>query len=233
MGTLLISGSRTGLGRGIAEHFARSGWQVFGCSRSEPDWNADGYRHAIVDVGHARDVHTWLRRVDRECGGLDAVIANAALIPTPRLAALGIDEAFADVLRTNVLGAAAVMSSAAAVMLRRKRGRILALSSFATVALQPGTAQYAASKAAVEIFAKVLAGELGSSGVTCNVIAPSVYESPGLEAIGPAGHDAALSGLAIPRPLRLAEVVASIEYLLSDGAAAVTGQVLRFGTIRS
>lgn len=233
MATMLISGSRSGLGRGIAEHFASRGWRVFGCSRTEPDWKAERYSHSIVDVGRTRDVHAWVRNVDRECGGLDVVIANAAHVPTPRPAALGIDETFVDVLRTNVVGAAAVMSSGAAVMLRRKRGRILAMSSFAAIALQPGTSQYAASKAAVETFARILAGELGSTGVTCNVIAPSVFESKGLDVIGPSGRDAALSGLAVPRPLQLDEVIAAVDYLLSDAAAAITGQVLRFGTNRS
>lgn len=229
---MLISGSRSGLGKGIAEEFATRGWNVHGCSRNAAAWNSERYHHSIVDVSNPREVQAWIKRVDRESAGIDVAIANAATVPVPRPASLGIDESFTALLATNVVGAAAVMSGAAAAMIRRKRGRILAMSSFAAIGGQPGTAQYAASKAAVETFAKVLATELAASGVTCNVLAPSVYESAGLDAIGESGREAALSSLAIARPLRLSEIVAAIDYFVADGAGAITGQVLRFGTTR-
>jgi 3-oxoacyl-[acyl-carrier protein] reductase len=229
---MLISGSRSGLGRAIAEDFANKGWNVHGCSRTEATWHSDRYHHSIVDVSRPRDVLAWVRRADKESSGIDVAIANAATVPAPRPAALGVDDGFTALLATNVVGSAAVLAGAASMMIRRKAGRLLAMSSFAAVAGQPGTSQYASSKAAIETYAKVLAAELSSTGVTCNVLAPSVYESEGLQNIGDVGRVAALASLAIARPLHLSEIIAAINYLISPEAAAITGQVLRFGTTR-
>lgn len=202
-----------------------------GCSRGPASLEHGSYVHEQVDVGDAAQVRRWIRSVRSAHTRIDALVCNAALIPTPALVGMMAEADLAGVLRTNVQGTYLVCQEVSRVMRTQRSGRIVTLSSMAAAVHQEGTAAYAASKAAVVEFTKVLARELGGSGITCNVVAPSIVETEGLEALDAAAISKAMDALTIKRALDVAEVGAVVEFLLRPESACVTGQVLHLGMV--
>ena len=82
---LAISGTSLGLGRGIAAHFAKRGWQVFGCSRSDADLGVANYTHSIVDATDEAQVQRWIRGIKQQRGRIDAVVCNIGLVKSALL----------------------------------------------------------------------------------------------------------------------------------------------------
>jgi NAD(P)-dependent dehydrogenase (short-subunit alcohol dehydrogenase family) len=228
---LALSGSRAGLGRGLAELFLAHGWIVEGCSRGAGAITHERYAHERVDVARDHDVHVWIRGVARRRGRLDAVVANAGFVPVPVPVAGSDGGPLSQAFAVNTAGAAALLGAAARVMLRQRHGSMVAISSMATAVLQPGSAAYSASKAALEAWVKVLARELAPSGVRCNVVAPSLVDTEGLVQLGDRGRELATAALTVRRPLTVAEVGGVVEFLLSPVAGTLTGHVFYLGLV--
>jgi 3-oxoacyl-[acyl-carrier protein] reductase len=135
------------------------------------------------------------------------------------------------VLRVNVAGTYNACREAAKLMLPQRYGRIVTVSSIAANLHSAGASAYAASKSAVVELSRVLAHELGDSGVTCNVVAPSVVQTAMLEGIGAEAVESTLAGLTLKRPLTMAEVCAVVDFLVSPASSGVTGQVIQMGLV--
>ena len=127
---VLITGTRRGIGRYLAEHFAGKGARVVGCSREPIDWQLEGYTHVLADVTQEDDVKALMSTVQREFGRLDVAINNAGIASTN--AALLTPTATIDrVMATNFRGTVVVCRESAKLMMRRKVGRIVNLSTIA------------------------------------------------------------------------------------------------------
>ncbi len=228
---LAITGASRGIGLAMAEHFARKGIRVAGCSRGPSQIAADNYLHTQVDITDDKEVRGWIRGIKKAYGRLDVVVCNAALVPPAALLLNTATETLDAVFRANVNGTYLVCREAAKMMLLQRFGRIITVSSMAVGLHSEGSSLYAASKSAVVEMTKILAKELAPSGITCNVIAPSVYESSAVANLGEAVVAHALGQLTLKRALTIAEICNVIEFYAAPESGCITGQVTHLGLV--
>jgi 3-oxoacyl-[acyl-carrier protein] reductase len=136
------------------------------------------------------------------------------------------DEDFEDVLAANLTGAFRVVRAAAKGMLRQRRGRIILISSVVGLSGSAGQVNYAASKAAMVGMARSVARELGSRGITCNVVAPGFVATDMTAALDDAQRAAIVAQVPLARYAEPDEVAGVVRFLASDEAAYITGAVV-------
>jgi len=226
---VVITGSRTGIGRYLAEHYLRQGVRVVGCSRGESDLESDAYCHLSVDVSKEAEVGNMFAEVRRLHGRLDVLINNAGMLATaPALLTTG--QTTEAILATNCLGVLLCCREAAALMKKGGFGRIVNLSTVAVPLAPRGSSVYAASKAAIEQFTRVFAKEVGPFGITVNAIGLPPVEATGMaEALPESAVADTLSRIAIGRMVTLEEVAHAVDFFAAERSGAVTGQTLYLG----
>ena len=203
---MAVTGTSKGIGQGIAEHFAVHGYRVAGCSRGPAAFESENYLHFSADIGDEKQARSWIRSVKRAYGRLDVLVCNAGLAPAALLMLETSAELLDSVFRTNVIGTYNVCREAAKVMLLQRSGRIITVSSMAVGLHEEGTSAYSASKSAVVEMTKIMAKELVPFGITCNVIAPSIYMTGAVNALGETVIARALDKLTIKRTLTIEEI---------------------------
>ncbi len=230
MKVTLISGTRKGIGRHLAEYYAGLGHQVIGCSRQAPDWTLPNYRHFLLDVADEAAVRDLFATVRREFGQLDHLINNAgvAAMNHSLLTPLGTARQLLD---TNVLGTFLFAREAARLMQRRRWGRIVNFSSVAVPFKLEGEAMYVAAKAAVEGLTHVLAREFGPLGVTVNAIGPGPIRTDLIRNVPPEKITALLQRQAIPRAGEFKDVVNVLDFYLRPESDFITGQIMYLGGV--
>lgn len=227
---VLITGTRKGLGRYLAEHFVRKGALVEGCSRTAPDWELENYTHHCLDVADEAQVKAMLSSIQRRHGRLDILINNAG-VAAMNHALLTPAATLDQIMATNFRGAFLVCREGAKLMQRRRYGRIVNVSTVAVPLLLEGEAIYAASKSALVTFTQILARELADFGITCNVVAPAPMETDLTRNVPPEKIDAILSRLAIKRLGRFEDVANVVDFFVKPESDSVTGQVIYLGGI--
>ena len=225
---VLITGTRTGIGRYLAEHFVRRGARVEGCSRTAPDWSLESYTHHTVDVADEAQVKEMLAAIQKRHGRLDILINNAGIasmnhfLLTP---AATVDR----IMATNFRGPFLLCREAARLMQRRRYGRIVNLSTVAVALRLEGEAIYAASKSAVVTLTQILARELADFGITCNVVAPTPIETDLIRNVPKEKIDRIVQQLAIKRLGRFEDVANVIDFFVRPESDYITGQVIYLG----
>jgi short-subunit dehydrogenase len=184
--TALITGASSGIGRGLSAWLARRGVKVFGAARRLEELEAlakelQGQGELVpvrMDVADARATLESIRSIDDACGGLELVVANAAIAPeTPGdvLVWSAVDQ----IIDVNVRGAAATLSAVADRMVARGSGHLVGISSLAAGRGAPRNAAYSASKAFLSNFLEGLRVELVPRGVKVTAIHPGFVRTPG------------------------------------------------------
>jgi 3-oxoacyl-[acyl-carrier protein] reductase len=225
---VLVTGSRTGIGRMLVDHFARRGALVEGCSRQPVDWQVEGYTHHATDVASEEQVRAMITSIQRRHGRLDVLINNAGVAAMNH--ALLTPAAVVDrILATNVRGTFVVSREAAKLMQRRRFGRIVNLTTVAVPLRLSGEAVYAASKSAVETLTRVLAYELAELGITCNAIGPSPIETDLIRGVPREKIQQIVDRLAVKRLGRFADVANVVDFFVQPESDYVTGQVVYLG----
>jgi 3-oxoacyl-[acyl-carrier protein] reductase len=225
----LVTGSRTGIGRHLAEHLLANGYRVVGCSRSECEWHADGYGHVIADVTAEADVRALMRRV-ASAGRLEVLVNNAGAASLNH-ALLTPASMLMKLLRTNTLGTFLVSREGAKLMGAAGFGRIINLSSIAVPLRLPGHAAYVAAKAGVERMSQVLAREFAPFGITVNVIGVTPIATDMIRGIPQQTMDALIASMPIRRLGTLQDVGNVVDFLIRPASAAVTGQIVNLGGV--
>lgn len=226
----LVTGTRKGLGRSIAEHYLERGHFVVGCSREESDLRSDRYRHFLADVADERAVKPIFSYLRKEHGGLDHLINNAGIASmnhtmlTPMTA---VDSIFA----TNVKGTFLFCREAARLMQKKQYGRIVNMTTVATPLMLEGEAVYAASKAAVLNLTQVLARELAPFGITVNAVGPTPVKTDLIRSVPKEKMDALLRRQAIPRFGEPEDVINVIDFFLRPESGFVTAQNIYLGGV--
>jgi len=227
---VLITGARRGIGRYLAEHYARAGMCVVGCSREPIDWQLEGYTHVVADVAQEDDVKRLVAVAQREFGRLDVAINNAG-VASMNAALLTPADTIDRVMGTNFRGAALVSREAAKLMMRRKHGRIVNLSTVAVPLRVEGEALYAASKSAVVTYSQILARELAPYGITVNVVGPTPIDTDLIRSVPADKIQRILEQQAIKRLGRFEDVANVIDFFIRPESEFVTGQVIYLGGV--
>lgn len=226
----LITGTRKGIGRELADYYLAQGNRVAGCSRGDSSIEHTNYRHWSLDVADEPAVVKMVKSVAREWGGIDVLINNAGIASMNHFALTPLSTA-KSIFDTNFMGSFLFCREAVKVMTRKGRGRIVNFTTVATPLRLEGEAMYAASKAAVENMTQVLAREVGSSGITVNAIGPTPVPTDLIRSVPKAKMDALLQRQAIRRFGTFEDVVNVVDFFVSDQSDFVTGQVIYLGGV--
>lgn len=221
--SVLVTGGNRGIGLAIARAFTEAGDTVTITHRSgEPPDGLFGVRCDVTDAG---SVDAAFDEVEAAHGPVEVLVANAGITRDTLLLRMSEDD-FADVIDTNLTGAFRVAKRAARGMLRARKGRVVFVSSVVGLLGSPGQVNYAASKAGLVGMARSMARELGSRGITANVVAPGFVESDMTAQLSEDRRKEILSGIPLARYASAEEVARVVRWVASDEAAYVTGAVI-------
>ena len=215
-GLALVTGASSGIGRAIAERLLDGGWAVTGLDIQPAALASAGYQHHCIDLTDAAALDRLLVRLSTPRA---LVHAAGVLRPGPLGSLVSAD---ADLMwQLHVRAAIRLADHVLPRMAEVGHGRVVLVGSRVAQGL-PGRSLYAASKAALVALARSWAGEVVGRGVTVNLVSPAATDTPML-------NDPARAGTApklppIGRLIRPGEVAELVAYLLSDAAAAITGQ---------
>jgi 3-oxoacyl-[acyl-carrier protein] reductase len=225
-----ITGSRKGIGKHLAQYYSGKGFCVVGCSRQPADWQQEGYEHVCVDVSDEAQVIDLAAHIRKTYGRLDVALNNAG-IASMNHALLTPGSTVQRVFQTNFMGTFNVCRESAKLMLKRKWGRIVNFSTVAVPLHLEGEAVYAASKGAVEELTRVLARELGSSGITVNAVGPTPIDTDLTRNVPKEKMEQLVSRLAIKRAGAFEDVAHVIDFFIQAESDAITGQVIYLGGV--
>ena len=227
---VLVTGGSRGIGLACAEWFLANGDRVAVTSRTgatdhDPDAGPDRFLSLTCDVCDPEQVDAAFAAVEAAWGPVEVLVANAG-ITRDTLALRMSEDAWSEVIDTNLTAVFRVTKRALTKMLRLHRGRVIMMSSVGAFIGSAGQANYAASKAGLVGMARSLAREVASRSITVNVVAPGLVQTHMLAGLG----EARLAEFAAQVPLgRVAapeEVAGVVGFLASDAAGYVTGAVL-------
>ena len=226
----LITGTRKGIGRYLAEYYVAKGHIVVGCSRGEADWTLDGYHHHCADVADPEGARRIVSSIRREFGRLDNLINNAGIASMNHCMLTPADTVFR-IMNTNFAGTFLFCREAARLMRASDHGRIVNFTTVATELKLEGEAIYAASKAAILSLTEVLARELAPLGITINAVGPTPVETDLIRSVPKDKMDRLLARQAIPRFGTFDDIVNVIDFFLRPESDFVTGQNLYLGGV--
>jgi 3-oxoacyl-[acyl-carrier protein] reductase len=226
----LITGTRTGIGKHLAQHYAGLGHVVIGCSRNAPDWSSPGYHHLEADVADEQQVRRALAEVGARFKRLDHLINNAG-IASLNHSLLTPGATVQKILATNALGTFLVSREAAKLMQRNRYGRIVNFTTVAVPLKLEGEAAYVASKAAVQALTEVMARELASFGITVNAVGPGPIDTDLTRGVPQDKIESLLRRQAIQRRGTFDDVTNVVDFFLRRESGFVTGQVLFLGGV--
>ena len=218
----LVTGGNRGIGLATATALAAEGCSVAVTSRSD---DVEGFTTVRCDQTDPAQVDAAVAEVESRLGPVEILVANAG-ITRDGLALTMSDEAFEDVVATNLLGTFRVVRRCAKPMLRARWGRIVLIGSVVALSGSGGQANYGASKAGLIGMARALARELGSRSITTNVVAPGFIDTDMTAAL-PEDRKAAIVGqIPLGRLAAPEEVASVIAFLASDAAGYINGAVI-------
>lgn len=221
--TVLITGGNRGIGYAIAEEFVAQGHRVAVTARSGS--GPEGTLTVIADVTDGASLDAAYTEVEQKLGPVEVVVANAGVTRDMLLLRMT-DDDFTEVIDTNLSGAFRLVKRASKGMLKGRFGRIILVSSVVGLLGSAGQVNYAASKSGLVGLARSVTRELGSRGITANVVAPGFIETEMTAEIPAEQQEAYLKQIPAGRYASPLEVARVITWLASDDAAYISGAVI-------
>ena len=223
----LVTGGNRGIGYAIATHLQRQGFQVALTYRSgDPSALRDsGFFPVPCDVTDSESVEQAFTMVESHWGPVAVLVSNSGITRDGLLVRID-DTDVADVINTNLVGAIRVARRATKSMIKARYGRIIFISSVVGLTGSAGQTNYAASKAGLVGLARSLAREVGSRGITVNVVAPGFVTTDMTDELDERRKAEILGNIPLNRFARPEEVALAVGFLAGSESAYITGAVL-------
>ena len=219
----LITGGNRGIGLAIARSLAQDGFHVVIGSRSGQV--VDGFDSVAMDVSSAQSVDDAFSHVENTWGIPEVLVCNAGITKDALVMRMS-DEDFEDVVNTNLTGAFRVAKRATKGLLKLKKGRLIFISSVVAMLGSPGQVNYDASKSGLIGMARSFARELGSRGITANVIAPGFVETDMTASLDDKRRQEIASSIPLGRFSDAQEIANVVSFIASTKAGYITGAVI-------
>ena len=223
--SVLVTGGNRGIGLAIAQAFAAQGDEVAVTHRSSVDGLPEGLLPVRCDVTDAAAVDAAFTRIEEEHGPVEVLVSNAGITDDGLLMRMS-EESFTKVVDANLTAAYRVAKRASRGMLRARAGRMIFVSSVVGLLGSAGQVNYAASKAGLVGLARSVARELGSRGITANVVAPGFVDTDMTRALPEERRKEIVAQVPLGRYASPEEIASTVTWLASPGAAYVTGAVI-------
>ena len=221
--TVVVTGGNRGIGFAIAERLLADGHRVAVTARSGS--GPEGTLTVSADMSDAASIDAAFTQIEAEYGPIEVVVANAGITKDTLLLRMS-EEEFTSVIDTNLTGTFRVVKRAAKGLLKQRFGRVILISSVVGLYGSAGQINYASSKAALVGFARSLTRELGSRGITANVIAPGFIETDLTAALPEAQQTPYLASIPAGRFGQVSEIANTASWLASDQAGYISGAVI-------
>jgi 3-oxoacyl-[acyl-carrier protein] reductase len=229
---VLVTGASRGIGAAIADELAAQGATVIGTATSESGAQAIGARLA-AHGGHGRElnvtdaaaVEALVDEIGKEFGAVSILVNNAGITRDNLLMRMK-EEDWQAILDTNLSSVYRTSKAVMRGMMKARKGRIINIASVIGVTGNAGQANYAAAKAGIIAFSKSLAKEIGSRGVTVNVVAPGFIDTDMTRAMPEEAKQGLVGQIALGRLGEPADIARAVAFLAGPSASYITGETL-------
>ena len=229
---VLVTGASRGIGAAIADELATQGAIVIGTATSESGARAIGERLA-ASGGHGRElsvtdaaaVESLIDSIGKEFGVVSILVNNAGITRDNLLMRMK-EEDWQAILDTNLTSVYRTSKAVMRGMMKARKGRIISIASVIGLTGNPGQSNYAAAKAGIIAFSKSLAREIGTRGITVNVVAPGFIDTDMTRALPEAQKEALLGQIALGRLGEADDIAKAVGFLASAAAGYITGETL-------
>jgi 3-oxoacyl-[acyl-carrier protein] reductase len=230
--TALVTGASRGIGAAIATELASLGAKVIGTATTESGAVAIGEKLAefggvgrMLNVTDTAAVDALIEGIAKEFAPLSILVNNAGITRDQLLMRMK-DEDWQAILDTNLSSVFRTSKAVMRGMMKARKGRIINIASVIGLTGNPGQSNYAAAKAGIIAFSKSLAREIGSRGVTVNVVAPGFIDTDMTRGLPEEQKNAMLGQIALGRFGEPADIARAVAFLASPAAAYITGETL-------
>lgn len=221
--SVLVTGGSRGIGLAIATAFKEAGDAVAVTYNTSPP--PEGFLGVKCDITDQEQVDAAFDTIAEQHGPVEVLVANAGITRDTLLLRMS-DDDWDSVIETNLTGSFRVARRAAKGMLRLRKGRIVFISSVVGLLGSPGQVNYAASKSGLIGMARSIARELGSRGITANVVAPGFVETDMTAVLPEETQKQYLSQIPLGRFGQTEEIAKAVRWLASEEAGYITGAVI-------
>ncbi|MFC5577594.1 3-oxoacyl-ACP reductase FabG [Lysobacter niabensis] len=228
----LVTGASRGIGAAIADELAAQGATVIGTATSEAGAQAIAGRLAasgghgrVLDVANAESIESLLDGIAKDIGPISILVNNAGITRDNLLMRMK-DEDWQAILDTNLTSVYRTSKAVMRAMMKARKGRIINIASVVGVTGNAGQTNYAAAKAGIIAFSKSLAKEIGSRGVTVNVVAPGYIATDMTKDLPEDAKQALMNQIALGRLGEPADIARAVAFLAGPAAAYITGETL-------
>ncbi len=227
----LVTGASRGIGKAIAAILAARGATVIGTATTQggadsiSEYLSDQGKGLVLDVGDLDSIDTLMKNIADDFGVITILVNNAGITRDNLLMRMKEDQ-WDDVINTNLRSVFRLSKACLRGMMKKRQGRIINIASVVGLTGNAGQANYAAAKAGMLGFAKSMAREVGSRGITVNTVAPGFIDTDMTKALPDEQREALQKEIALGRLGDPQDIANAVAFLASDEAAYITGETM-------